>query len=237
MKALSGLSLLIAAGLCAQDEPTTPPKAQVETWLRDLGSADAARSEAASTALLPHLAALAGQVEPLLADSEARRRIAAARLFLTAKVAPSAPALRPLLHDPDDTVRETGVLLYARLRPAGWIDELSLLLAHEREPRVLRQALVGLGGSGDLQVAPALVDWLALQQDDYLLDKGHAALRSLTGVDHGRDVAKWRSWWDQVGRARLAEQQRARETGETAEAQPRPVARPRTPILPKRDAK
>lgn len=235
MKHLSLVAALLATGLPAQQSEEASAQQRIEAWLADLGSADRGRAAAAAQALVPHVAAQRAALERLLDSESGELRLTVVRLFLRAKELPSSGTQLRLLRDADAAVRETGVLLKSRLQPEGWVDELALLLPSERDPRVSRQILVGLGSSGDLAQVPVILTWMGGIDDDYLLGKATSALLALTGVDHGRDVEAWQKWWTSTGEPRL-EEHRRKARGEVEQdpaMQPAPAGR--RPVLPKSD--
>jgi hypothetical protein len=145
-----------------------------------------------------------------LSHKEAGVRQAALRIFQLAVLKAPAAELTALTADQNDAVREAAVIYIAACRPPGWTATLLRVVSVDKHPSIRRQAIVGLGDSGDLSVVPDLTGLLAFVNDEYLARKVATALQSLTGETRGVDQAAWERWWVETGRERLSAQESAR---------------------------
>jgi hypothetical protein len=150
-----------------------------------------------------------------------RVRTASLRVFRLSPEPSIAESAMRLLRDQSAEVREEAVLLARKLAPPGYVSELLHVLAHEIEPRVIRQALSAIVSSHDLDAVEAIMDLMDRSADEYLQKKCADALRSLTGGAIKSNVEAWRDWWAEheprVRRERGQSRQNENEEGETTE--------------------
>jgi hypothetical protein len=70
------------------------------------------------------------------------------------------------------------------------------VIDRDLDQRVLRQALVLLGGSRDLSAVPRIIDVMERSPEPYVVKKAAEALRSLTGERFRENKEAWRAWWE-----------------------------------------
>lgn len=154
----------------------------------DPAAAAALRGSAADQA-----AFTAGLVRRLLAEPDPAARAA---LVETASLFDTRDALAicaGAAQDPDPLVRRTACDVWARRGGEQAIGLLRQLATNDRDPAVRRRAVVALGTTSDDAAIDVLV--AALDDADSTVQQAAvAALRRVSGAEHGDDPADWRRW-------------------------------------------
>lgn len=102
--------------------------------------------------------------------------------------------------DQPDFVREEAAEGAGLLGDRDLVSVLNRVVSDDRSEAVRRRAAQALGRLGDGVAVPVLIDALELDADRGVRYHVEVALRRITGVDHGDDVAAWRAWWREAGR-------------------------------------
>lgn len=197
------------------------PAEDLAALIAELGHESPERCEAAVEALVPRVRSQPASLRPALRHPDAKVRAGALRVYHQARVVLASRELGPLCSDETSEVRELAILLLARMRQEDSVAVLVRLLPAERDRRVTRQIVAGLGASGDVSAVVPLLEWMRMQDDPYLLDVAGRALQSLTSAKHGRDVRAWDAWWEKHGEALLKQREEQRARPVTAEEPPK----------------
>ncbi len=97
-------------------------------------------------------------------------------------------------------VREEAAEGAGLLGDRSLVSTLNGVVRSDRSEAVRRRAAQALGRLDDPVAVPVLIDVVELDADRGVRYHAELALRRVTGVDHGSDVAAWRTWWREAGR-------------------------------------
>lgn len=154
----------------------------------DPAAAAALRGSAAEQAAFS-----AALVRRLLTEADPAARVA---IVETAALFDTRDALAICVgaaQDPDPLVRRAACDVWARRGGEQAVGLLRQLAGTDRDPAVRRRAVAALGATGDTAAIDALV--AALDDADPTVQQAAvAALRRVSGEEHGDDPAGWRRW-------------------------------------------
>lgn len=157
----------------------------------DPAAAAALRGSAADQAAFS-----AALVRRLLTEADPAARAAiveTASLFAT----PDALAICVgAAQDPDPRVRSTACDVWAKRGGEQAVDLLCSSAGADPDPAVRRRAVIALGGTGDTGDTAAIAALVAAldDADPTVQQAAVAALRRVSGEEHGDDPAGWRRW-------------------------------------------